>query len=492
MRKVKWNNLIKIVVFTLLVAGMGSRILSVFNYKSTGGGGGWVRYYQEEENTIDVLFFGSSHTHCTVDYGYLWENYGMAGFSLTAGSQMIDSTSYFVEEALKTQKPKVIVVEMVGATGKELADSDAVVYRNTLGMKWSSNLWNFVQYLSGNLERDATWEKEIFAKYPIIHSRYMELTRDDFILPVPYLRGYRGSFDSIYIETPQLQDLQDTMELMPEKLEYLEKIVSLAEENDVPIMLFASPYRLEEDGQKQFNWIAQYAEEKGIPFVNFNHLYDEIGLDFDTDMRDTDHVNNTGAVKVTEYLAQFLKSHYDIPDRRGQEGYEAWEQNALYLRNKTVRFGLENAVDINDYLQMLYELEEDQTVILALTGNYNALGEVYLEKLMQLGITAEDYYAGGIWIFRNGEIAERMPGTEYEQFLFTGGGEIYLRSAMQVDEYGDLHDSVKIVIDGTDYVQVINGVNIVVYNEKINQVIDAAGDDIYLGLELIHNEKPEE
>lgn len=492
MRKIKWNNLIKILLFILLASGMGSIVLHVFNYKSTGGGGGWMRFYQEKENNIDVLFFGSSHTHCTVDYGYLWENYGMAGFSLTAGSQMIDSTSYFVEEALKTQKPRVIVVEVVGATGTTLADSDAVVYRNTLGMKWSYNLWNFVKYLSGNLERDATWEKEVFAKYPIIHSRYAELTKEDFVDSIPFMRGYRGSFESVHIDTPQFQGMQDTMELMPEKLAYLEKIVALAEENGVPVMFFASPYSLDEDRQKQFNWIAQFAEERDIPFVNFNHLYDEIGLNFDTDMRDTDHVNNTGAVKVTEYLAQFLKSHYEIPDRRGQAGYKAWEQNAIYLHNKTIRYELENAVDINDYLQKLSELENGQTVILALTGNYNALGEVYLEKLMQLGITAEEYYAGGVWIFKDGKISGRLPGNQYQKFIYTESGELYLGSAVQVDEYGELHDRVKIVINGTDYKLIENGVNIVVYNEEIDQVIDAAGDDIYLGLELIHNEKPEE
>ena len=37
-----------------------------------------------------------------------------------------------------------------------------------------------------------------------------------------------------------------------------------------------------------------------------------------------------------------------------------------------------------------------------------------------------------------------------------------------------------------------NGVNIVVYNETVRQLIDAAGDDVYLGLEMEHCDKEEE
>ena len=44
------------------------------------------------------------------------------------------------------------------------------------------------------------------------------------------------------------------------------------------------------------------------------------------------------------------------------------------------------------------------------------------------------------------------------------------------------------MINSVDYRLVDNGVNIVIYDEAINQVIDAAGDDVYLGTEMIHKE----
>lgn len=45
-------------------------------------------------------------------------------------------------------------------------------------------------------------------------------------------------------------------------------------------------------------------------------MYDEVGLDFATDFRDVSHVNNSGAGKVTRYMAEFLEESYGLPNRR--------------------------------------------------------------------------------------------------------------------------------------------------------------------------------
>ena len=52
-----------------------------------------------------------------------------------------------------------------------------------------------------------------------------------------------------------------------------------------------------------------------------------IGLNFETDFNDESHLNYWGAYKFTEYLGKELKSRFELPDRRGEEGYETWQQN---------------------------------------------------------------------------------------------------------------------------------------------------------------------
>ena len=311
-------NIIKITVFLLLMFCMLSGILKVFNYKDMGGGGGWQRFYQAENGSIDVMFFGNSHAHCTIDHGLLWDEYGIAGYTLSAGSQTIDSACYFVKEALQTQQPKVIAVEVMGALGGELANSNSDVYRNSLGMRWSPVFGEYIDYLADNMDMDRGEKQRVFMKIPVVHSRYAELTRSDFEDSIPFMRGYRGSYERETLERPEAAQETESMQLDPQRLAMLKEIIDTAEKNNIPVVLFASPFKISEENQMQFNAVEAFAQEQGIPFINYNKLYDELSLNFETDFRDGAHVNNYGAIKVTAHMAQYLKEHYEIPDRRGQ------------------------------------------------------------------------------------------------------------------------------------------------------------------------------
>ena len=479
---------IKITAFILLLSFLFKGIFSVFIYKDMGGGGGWQRFYQAKDNSIDVLFFGSSHAHCTVDHRILWEDYGIAGYTLSAGSQNIDSTYYFVKETLRSQKPKVIAVEILGTSGGEINNNLSDVYRNSLGMKWSGNFWEYINYFAQEMEKADSWKQEIIAKLPIIHSRYKEVVPVDYDDNIPFMRGYRGSNEVVAFERPV--ETFEEMDLCEERLQWLLKIIALAEENDIPLLLFASPFVASEEVQMQYNKVASIAKGYGVECIDFNHIYDELGIDFQRHFRDGSHLNDEGAAIVTQYLGEFLKNHYAIPDRRGEKGYEPWDQNALYLNNKVLGYQLADATDINEYLQCLSDNREKQTIVIALTGNYGAQGEVYLEKLKLFGITDEEYVTGGVWVFRDNERLLYLPGKEYSTCLSTEHGEIHLESALyQDDESGEEVEKVKMILNSRDSRMIDNGVNVIVYNEELNQLIDAAGVDIYLGLAMTHYEK---
>lgn len=491
MEKKSYYNIIKIVLFLLLTIGMLYGILKIFNYKETGGGGGWQRFYKLDEESADVFFFGSSHAHCTIDHGLLWEDYGMAGYTLSAGSQMIDSTCYFVKETLRTKKPKVIVVEMLGMTGGELVNSNTDIYRNVLGMKWSANYEEYMEYLSGNMNMERQQELEIYFKIPVVHSRYAELTRSDFEDRLPFLAGYRGSYERESFEKPEIGGIKEIADLDSQKVGMLQEIIDTANEYHVPVVLFASPFVVSAEKQMQFNAVEAFARQQGVPFINYNNLYDEIGIDFESDFRDTEHVNNYGAAKVTKHMAEYLKENYEIADRRGDKEYELWDDNALYLRNKALAHQLEQAQDINEYLEIISRMKDGQTVFLTLTGNYKVLGDVYLAGLEDLGISKNEYENGGIWIFKDGKRELYFPGSGYYYCINTDNDEIHVESSKYEAE-GEIQEETHILIEGKDYIMVENGVNIVVYNESIRQLIDAAGDDVYLGLEMEHCEKEEE
>lgn len=308
-----------------------------------------------------------------------------------------------------------------------------------------------------NMSREK--KEEIYTKLPIIHSRYRELDRTDFIDGIPFMRGYRGSFDVAPFDMPV--ETEQTMEISQDNLQFLEKMISFTKERNVSLVFFASPYVISEEDQMRINEVGKIAEENGIPFINFNHLYQETGIDFSCDFRDSSHVNNTGARKVTEYLAQYIKANYKVDDHRGDDKYIIWDQNSRYLHNKEFRYELERAENINDYLMRLSE-DDRNIILIQFVGNYQALGDVYLDSIKKMGLTQDDYICGGYYYLCGGSRIERP-------------------------EDIDVDDRQIIWIQGQAYQTGIeNGVNVVVYDEELKQIIDVAGDDIYLGLTMSH------
>ena len=140
MKKKNDRNLIKIIGFLLVVCIVLGKTTSVLNYKDTGGGGGWQRFYHMPQKTADVMFFGSSHAHCTVDHGLLWDQYGIAGYTLSAGSQRLDSTYYFLKEAIRVQKPKIAVVEVWGTEWSTVKRQFTEIHLECIGQKIFLNL----------------------------------------------------------------------------------------------------------------------------------------------------------------------------------------------------------------------------------------------------------------------------------------------------------------------------------------------------------------
>ncbi|MFR6366907.1 hypothetical protein [Gallintestinimicrobium sp.] len=188
--------------------------------------------------------------------------------------------------------------------------------------------------MTDGMGENTSYRNRILCKLPIIHSRYKELSKEDFKDDLPYMRGYRGSFDIVSFETPVKVPADQKADLNPVCEEYLYKIIELAKESGTQLVFMASPYILSEEEQMRFNKTAEIAAQENIPMLDYNQLRDEIGLDYAVDFRDSDHVNNSGAAKVTDHLARFLTANYELTDHRGDSKYKDWDLNKQYLDDK--------------------------------------------------------------------------------------------------------------------------------------------------------------
>ncbi len=293
----------------------------------------WDMYLQEPKNSLDVMFFGSSLVYCDIVPSVIYEETGVTSFVMAGPEQTVPITYWYLREALKTQSPKTVFIEV---TPLYFEKANRSVKVNLTYMPWSMN--RLVPTLEEQLvtekktpEETAQKEKEaqIGLLFPLYayHDRWDKLIRVDLregllgFDPDP-LAGYTFLEEVTPIEEFSLREVVDDPENYRRNVGYIKKILELCEEEGVRSVFFLSPYpqRLSEEQVAQ---IFRDMEELGGEMVDFNDAFEEPGFDFDKDFFDPRHLNYRGAEKFSRYLAARLSEWGASP--AGGEDKGLWE-----------------------------------------------------------------------------------------------------------------------------------------------------------------------
>lgn len=324
----KW---IRAIVFLCLLALVLGEADSVLCVKSPHGVDQMRYLYLQPKNKVDVLFLGSSHVHCNVNTQILWDEQGIASYLCTGAEQPLWNSYYCLVEALKTQTPELVVLDMYCPARFYDDYQMKWIDENLDGMKISLNKYRAVK---ASAETDWVDYLLTFREY---HSRYENLEAEDFQNffwnreQQRTWKGYTQLDNHAELTEPDLSHVTRVQEMTEKSQEYFDKILALTRKKGIPLVLVSAPYLPEETDQEVYNYIERLAEEEGILFLNYNTtgMYREIGIDFSGDFADHTHLNAEGSRKYTEHLGRWLKENFEISDRRGQKGYESWEEQIL-------------------------------------------------------------------------------------------------------------------------------------------------------------------
>jgi len=260
-------------------------------------------FYNEPKDSFDMMFFGSSNTYCSFHPLVLWEEKNIRSYVFATQQQPVWATYAYMKEALKTQKPDVMVLDVLMFSKHEEYYDDGVNYSFADDLPLS---WNKVE-LARVSAPGKDWVGLIFPfiKY---HSRWNELNEQDYAYEADKQRDYLKGYVLLEQTTneavrPDVSDITEAAELSEKELSYFHKIRTLCEEEGVKLLLVKTPCNPDADLQKHLNSVAKLAEEHGLQYIDFNHYYNEIGLDLNTDFYDKTHLNYKGAEKFTRYFA---------------------------------------------------------------------------------------------------------------------------------------------------------------------------------------------
>ena len=140
---------------------------NVFSFKYGDGIYGMEKFYEQEEGTVDVLILGPSLAFADINTATLWSEYGISAFHLGGSIQPMWNTYYYMKEALKYQRPKVMILEASVPNMMRDYSAQSRIIKNTYGMKWSKDKLEAIR-VSAPREQ---WNEYLF-EHLQYHSRY--------------------------------------------------------------------------------------------------------------------------------------------------------------------------------------------------------------------------------------------------------------------------------------------------------------------------------
>ncbi|MDE6767127.1 MAG: hypothetical protein K2J35_02895, partial [Eubacterium sp.] len=342
------------------------------------------------------------HMYCHVNPVQMYDDYGIAAFDLAAGSQAIPFSYYYLEEALKTQKPSLVILDvymMIVDDSQEKEEAQA----NFVSMKPSYTKYRALRSIDG-LEN--LWD--IFWEFPIMHTRYGSINEASFDLDEGSSRvylGYTYRTEIVPYDSNAVADISDVTGIdyvSKRKEEYLRKCIELCKKNNVDIVLTNSPWpEITEEYQRVYNFVQQIADEYEVKFLNGCLYVDDMGLDYTTDYMGGRHLNYTGAYKYTKWLTEYLISEgYSLPDRRGDDRYSYWDTESMRLRYVVAEDAQYSKMNFYELMDTLRN-DDNFYYILTYNGNSDTLLPEYDEYLRNCGIALE---TPGVFVFKRGEL----------------------------------------------------------------------------------------
>lgn len=284
-------------------------------------------FYAEDDDTLDAVFIGSSGAYAFWLPTLAWDRYGIAVHLLSSNAQPFEAAEFLIREGRKSQKDAVYIVLINNAYGEDEM-YDARIHYLTDYMPFSWNKVQMVRTLGGYMGQSFSEQMEYL--FPLIryHSRWNELQRDDFayspngLKATNYINSFlRNSSDisSSYRITELTAALSDSVQSA------LDSLLAYCDEEQVKVLFVQTPRAVtNEFSLAQVNMVKEEVLARGYPVLDMLPVAEDLELDLAQDYYNENHTNIHGAIKVTDYLSQYLIENYGLEDKRSDPAYESW------------------------------------------------------------------------------------------------------------------------------------------------------------------------
>lgn len=326
MRSSKWKIVCKTVIFVLLLLliqeGFAFMLTPAKVYTRL------MLHGMYEQETMDLVFAGASHTYRSFDPDVFDEELGVSSYNLGSSSQTMKDSYYVLKEMFRSHTPKRVVLESGYARFLEPDSNSLKSMILTDYFRWSINrvdyffntyalsdypdaLFPAIRY-KNNLDTE-TVKKTVKEK---LTAGYMSHSDNSIQHKNEWYGGKGFVYSNLAFGEGHIGKLDfqvwDTDAASTEMMEYFEKIVLLCKEQGSELILITAPIPLATLAQmgnydEAHNHIQQLADRNGLDYYDFNLMRPQVLQRNDgTHYYDSGHMNGMFAEEFSAVAATLL------------------------------------------------------------------------------------------------------------------------------------------------------------------------------------------
>ena len=252
----------------------------------------------EPDNSLDILFFGDSESYAAFSPRHLYSKYGYSSYVCGTAAQKVCDTYAILKDAFETQSPKVIVLET------------NCLFRDLKSKEENPDLvMNCLTDTLPVFANHASWKKA--ARKLLPKSRDERRRKQKGFIVRKNVIPYKGG--KYMKKTKKKRTVKKNIS------SYLEQIVTLCEENQAKLLLVSTPSP-KNWNYKKHNGVQEWADSHSVDYIDLN-LEEGVKINWKKDTKDGgDHLNLSGAKKVTSFMGEYFRANYTLEDRRKESG----------------------------------------------------------------------------------------------------------------------------------------------------------------------------
>lgn len=278
-------------------------------------------FYAEPEDTLDVVFLGSSALRSSINPIILWEEYGITSYDIASSVQDPKALIYLLREVQKYQKHSLYVFD-VNMVQHDIWEEQNEGYTRhiTDGLKYSLNRMLCINDI---VRQDKINYYFDIIKYHDNINNGFDFNMWNFEKDNPW-KGFYMLTDTL-LSPYNYESLNEDDDIEEYGESALRELLDYCKKNELNVEFIIAESH--SNSYKKCHSIRKIIEEYGYHCFIFNEYETDMDMNVSMDFYDNAHTNVLGSIKCSRLYGKYLCERYGTFNTKNDDVMKAWNNN---------------------------------------------------------------------------------------------------------------------------------------------------------------------